>query len=142
MNSVRRIPTALSGVSWLFLVAGIAGLAGTITEILLGRGHVYMEVLGIPIFFGLRRLSKGWRMCALVSLWLFFIVLLGGIIAPVFVHSPMHIHYLGLDFPTLQPYSLAVISALLLPVVIWQYRVLTRPETRSRFSPFHATNVA
>ena len=142
MHNGRPIPTALSVVACLFLVAGIAGLAGTVTELTHGRVHVYGEILGIPIFFGLRRLSRGWRICALIFLWLSCIALFVGIIAPIFVHSPFTLHYLGLDFPMVQPSLLAVISALLLPLVLWQYRVLTRPETRDYFSPSHATNVA
>lgn len=138
MKDVRSIPIALSVVAGLFLVVGIAGLAGTAAEFFHGRVHVYGEILGIPIFFGLLRRSSGWRICALVALWLSLIELAGGIIAPIFVRAPFSLHYFGLDFSAVQPAGLAVICALLLPLIIWPYRVLTRLEIRDYFSSAHA----
>ncbi len=66
----RNIPTPLSVVSYLFLLMGIMSVAEIIGELTSGSFRFDFGVLGIGIFFGLRRYSAGWRRCALWFIWL------------------------------------------------------------------------
>ncbi len=79
------------------------------------------------------RLSRGWRTCALVFLWL------GMLLAPVAffmglaANSPAYFQVLGVRLASISPVWLSVVSVPYFILNFWQYRVLTRPDIRSLF---------
>jgi hypothetical protein len=145
--SGRRIPVSLSVVSCLFLLAGVMSalwlICGIITLIHLEASGTSLTfpilfhflwhpfVLGFWIFFGLRRLSRGWRICALVVTWWIFALL--WILAYLFFGprlrlSPPDVRMVGMAMSWL-----LVKVGLAFLLVVWQYRVLTRPDIRRLF---------
>ena len=91
-------------------------------------------VLGIPAFFGLRKLSRGWRTYALFMLWVVFIV--APIVVIFCVGSTLLVRYKVFevpepnDLPSVWTYVVAAAAFLL---ALWQYRILTRPDIRGLF---------
>jgi hypothetical protein len=133
MAEERKVPRDLQIVALLFLIGGI----GSAIHILLGlvRGSINLDfgVLGIPMFFGLRSFSRGWRALAMFSL------MTGMILLPIFVGW-------GLSHPSSGTWTVlgvtyrgapALFSLLLAPLafllLLWQYRVLARPDIRALF---------
>jgi hypothetical protein len=128
MAQERQIPTALSIVAYLFLVFGVLTAIDMIFR--LTRGEIYLDagILGIWIFAGLRRYSRGWRTCALVVIWIAFIVLPLAIVYALFEGGPAHLEVFGQRVASVSPGWVVVVAALFFPLEIWQYRVLTRPD--------------
>ena len=114
-------------VSWLFMISGIACL---VALVLTGRIEIGAGLLGIPAGIGLLRFRPGWRVFALITLWLGFAVFLAGTAALLF---SQHVSVSLLGW---RPESKAVLAAILVAaflITLWQYRVLTRAEVRGRF---------
>jgi uncharacterized membrane protein HdeD (DUF308 family) len=115
---------ALALVSYLFLIVGLAALSTMISRSLHGALHLNFGILGIGIFFGLRRSSPAWRTCAL---WFNAY----GMAAAAFgiflcLNAPAH-GPLGAGTWILVP------LILLLLVAVWQHKVLTHPAVRRLF---------
>jgi hypothetical protein len=127
------IPRSLRVVAVIQLLSGLSSVAGILVH--LTQNHINLDfgVLGIPIYFGLRRLSSGWRTCALVFLWF------GLLVAPVIfflglvAHSPAYFQFFGIRFASISPVWLSIAAVPLFLLSLWQYRVLTRPGIRSLF---------
>jgi len=83
-----------------------------------------VAILFVYISRGLRMGSRGWRTCALVFIWLQFIMLAFGIIW--YFQSQNHLQRQWVATNWLE-YALGFI------VLAWQYRVLTRPNVRDLF---------
>src|SRR5688572_7526970 len=70
MDNTTRIPTALKVVALLFILSGIASLVDVVVSLTIDRLSINFGVLGLWIGPGLLCLSRGWRTCALVFLWI------------------------------------------------------------------------
>jgi hypothetical protein len=66
MTNARQTPIALSVISYLFLIMSIVAVIEMVITASRGTIHPDCYVLGLGIFVGLRRYSRGWRTCALV----------------------------------------------------------------------------
>lgn len=133
--SERAIPTALNVIAILFLLAGIAAVFNILNHLLHRSIHFDLNVLGIPIYFGLRSFSKGWRTCALVFIWL------GLIITPVVtvlgftIGRPVTLNFFGAPQSQISPLWMSAAGVAFFLLALWQYRVLTRPGIRALFYP-------
>jgi hypothetical protein len=129
MQSLRGVTL----VALLFLLEGCIAVTAMALRLSQGFLRIDLNVLGIPICFGLMRSSRGWRTLALITLW-------GGMlagpvvaIASVVGRSPWHVSILGIrigDTSASTVYAVAVLSFLL---DLWQYRTLTRDHVRAAF---------
>jgi len=129
----RQIPTALSVVSYLFLITGILAVIEIIVSATRGAIHPNFLFLGLWIFGGLRRYSRGWRTCALVFIWisLIFLAVIIGVI--LFVGGALWQRpsdHNVVELPLV--WSLMIVVPFFV-LTLWQYRVLTRPDIRSLF---------
>jgi len=133
MTQARQIPTALSIVSYLFLISGIASVVDMIVRLTRGELYLTLGILGVWIFFGLRRFSPGWRICALVFIW--FGLILGPLVAIIaLLHDgPADLKVFGERVAYVSPIWLAAAAALFFLLALWQYRVLTRPDIHRLF---------
>ena len=86
MDSYQPAPASLKIVAALFIFGGICSAIEVIVSLMYGHININFGVLGLFIGPGLLRFSSGWRTCALVFLWIGFI--LTPIIALVFNGSP------------------------------------------------------
>lgn len=126
-------PTALLIVAILFLLSGIAGVVDMIGRLIHHSIHFNFDILGIPIFFGLRRYSSGWRTCALVLLWIGIFIFALAIVFGLFSSTPTTFRWSGLRVTEIDPIWISIFSLPILLLLRWQYRVLTRPEIRRLF---------
>jgi hypothetical protein len=141
MTSGRQIPTPLSVVAYLFLIMAILSVVDIAVSASRGHTHPNFGFLGLWIYAGLRRYSRGWRTCALVFLWLGFISCVGMIAlfsfcmifnAEQIIQAPP---FGFQDFKSSEAEFIwpVLVFALLFVLQLWQYRVLTRPSIRSLF---------
>jgi hypothetical protein len=90
-------------------------------------------VLGIPIYFGLMHLRRGWRTCALVFLWSGMLLLAVAFFLG-FGNAAVHFQILDVRVARIPTIWASVLSVPLFLLCLWQYRVLTRPDVRSLFT--------
>ncbi|MGV3531080.1 MAG: hypothetical protein ACO1QR_01830 [Chthoniobacteraceae bacterium] len=129
----HRIPTALQIVAVLFLIAGIFAIINTGARLSAGSIYIDLDVFGIPIFFGLRRLSAGWRTFALIYLWFPLIGCPVLFLMGIFGDSPTSLEIYGQQLSRIPSIWISILSVPLFSLALWQYRVLTRPQIRTLF---------
>lgn len=127
------IPSSLRVVSWIQLVRGLIAAAGILVALVQGHLSLDFGVLGILIFFGLRKLRQGWRTCALVFLWLDMLAAVVVLVPGLTAHPTADFALLGVWLARVSPFGLCVLAILHFALAVWQYRVLTRPAIRSLF---------
>ena len=128
-----NIPLSLKIVACLFIIGGILAGIEIITALIKGRVSLSLGVIGLFVGYGLLKLRRGWRTCALVFLWILFIGI--PIISMFYITQPssgFNVQMLG------EPLSRNPIFILLLNIfcflpLLWSYRVLTRPDIKSLF---------
>jgi hypothetical protein len=133
MTSGRQIPTALSVVSYLFLITGVLSVIEIVFSATRGAIHPNFLFLGLWIFAGLRRYSRGWRTCALVFIWISLIsltVFIGIILFDGGALWQRPSDHKLVELPLV--WSLMIVVPFFI-LEMWQYRVLTRPDIRSLF---------
>ena len=140
---VQKIPVSLLIISYFFLLPALPSLLaacflgwivfeGGLPE----RGSTTLLFASILIcasilfwYFlsrGLRHCSRGWRICALIIIWLNLIAVVGGAVQSAITHKLPHDE---------TPFEFWVGTGLGLLWLIWVYGVLTRPDIRSLFYP-------
>ena len=129
----QNILIPLKIVAWLFIISGI--LAFIEILITLMKGHISLDfgVLGLFIGYGLLKLSRGWRTCALIYLWIFFIGM--PTISILYITQPsggFNVHIFGQPLAR-NPYVILYFNVIFILLSLWIYRILTRAETKSLF---------
>jgi hypothetical protein len=90
-------------------------------------------VLGLFIGSGLLRLSRGWRTCALVFVWIELILLpIIGLIGMV-MRPPPDVKLFSQTMASAPAEIGAVVVLVAFFVAVWQYWALTRPDVRRLF---------
>ena len=127
----NMIPRDLTIVASLFLVFGVLSAIDMIEKLSGGMLAFNFGVLGVPIFFGLFKLRNGWRICALVFIWIGLIVCLIVFVLGFVCASG----YVNIGTIKLSPPGWVVSIVVILPflLLLWLYRVLTRPTIKSLF---------
>lgn len=129
----QPVPTSLVIVAALFILGGLSAVVEMIAA--LARGGIFLNfgVLGLFIGFGLLRLSRGWRTCGLVFTWLGLIFMpIAGLLV-LTSSGPVNFTMFGQSMGRLPPIVGLLFVALIFAVLVWQYRVLTRPDIRFLF---------
>jgi hypothetical protein len=133
MNTTTTIPTSLKVVAFLFILSGIFSLIEILVALTQSRLSINLGVLALFIGPGLLRLSRGWRTCALVFLWIAMIGI--PIIAILFMAAsgPLDFSLFGQKVGDTPKGLSVVLLALMFALEVWQYWVLTRPDVRRLF---------
>jgi hypothetical protein len=134
VSDAHRIPTALRIVAWLFIVSGIWAAWDILTALGKGNLSINFGVLNFFIGFGLLRLSRVWRIWALIFTWfeliclpLFGLALVSGAGTVSGTLFEEQVNALSGRLAAL------MITVAFFLVSIWQYRTLTRPDVRLLF---------
>ncbi len=135
MQNSKPIPISLTSVAVLFILGGISAVIEIIVSLMNNHININFGVLGLFIGPGLLRLSRGWRGCALVFLW---IAIIGTPIVAIaimfFAHSgPLDFTLFGQKAGHVSKEIGLAIAAIVFVIAWWQYRVLTRPDIRQLF---------
>ena len=133
MKQNQSAPISLRIVAALFILGGISSIIDVIVSLAQRTLPLNFGVLGLFVGIGLLRFSRAWRTCALVFLWLAFIVL--PLVALVFLFVAGSVNY-TIFWQKIGSGSRAIgvaLAALVFAVALWQYRVLTRPDIRKLF---------
>lgn len=133
VDQLQSLPRALRIVAAIKLVGGILAVVGILVRLTQGHLHLDLGVLGIPMYFGLLRLSRGWRTCALVFLWIGMVVAVLALGVGTFGTMPTFVHVFGIELASVQHWWTAVGAVPLFLLCFWQYRVLLRHDVRSLF---------
>lgn len=133
MHARPTLPLDLRVVAILHLLFGIGALIEVVVRATQSYIQLNFAVLGIPICFGLLRLSQGWRICALVFAyaklllvffgWLLFLQRSGAVTYGVF----------GLQLGVVARGWLFTTVAVAVALTLWELHVLTRPLVRRLF---------
>lgn len=127
------LPRSLRVVAAIQLLFGLSSAFGILFQLGQGRVNLDFGVLGIPIYFGLKRLSSGWRTCALVLLWVELIIASAMFFLGLAAQPPAYFKVFGVGLASVSPLWLSIAALPLFALALWQYRVLTRSEIRSLF---------
>lgn len=136
----RKIPVSLAIVSYLFFFSGVMCFVAVILIlpllVLSGGGTIggwaglyCISGLATGVFWllvsrGLRRCSRGWRVSALVFIWLGFIAMAFSIVRYLITQKTS-------DHESAAMFWLDNVFGFI--VQVWAYRVLTRPDVRELF---------
>ena len=128
-----KIPLSLIIVACLFILGGIFSCIEMVSAFIQGRVHISITVIGIFIGWGLFVLSRGWRICALVLLWILIICI--PVSSLFYLNQPssgFNVSIFGNKLPRV-PILILLLNILCLLPLIWSYWVLTRPQIKSLF---------
>jgi hypothetical protein len=78
MSLLKNNPLNLRIIAFIFLIAGLVSLGGTLVSLYNHPFTINPGILGILICYGLLKHRQGWKTCALFFIWI-------EMIAPVFV---------------------------------------------------------
>jgi hypothetical protein len=133
MSESGRIPSALRVVAYIHLVVGILSVTKFVLLLFHSTFSLEFGILGIPVFFGLLNLRNGWRVCAMVFLWFglisFPIIFSLGLLGCV----PAHFQVFGINVVRVPGWFVSIGAVPFFLLVLWQYRVLIRPDVRRLF---------
>jgi hypothetical protein len=126
-----RIPRALKAVSFLFILVGSLSLVWFVPHLVARQFEVPLGVCGIPIGFGLLRLSNRWRIAALVVLAMGLAVRVWAL--PFAVLGPAPFEFIILGVPAALVPRVYAISWLAFSIVVIgsMIRVLLDPRLRT-----------
>jgi len=134
LGGVPRVaPWDLFLIAILFILGGITAVISMIIALAQGRLSINFGAIGIFVGIGLLRFSPGWRTCALVLTW--FGIVVSPLLALIGVLSGKPAT-LRLPFQApipVSPYWGIIIGIVVFLLMVWQYRVLTRPRVRMLF---------
>jgi len=132
-SSKPKLPVSLKIVAVLFILSGIGAAIEVLASLMRGGINVNLGVLGIFVGIGLFNLKAGWRTCGLVFLWFGMILIpVVGLLAIV-GSGQAHYNVFGIKGGSVpMPVALGV-AVFFFCIVLWQYRVLTRPDIRELF---------
>ena len=133
MTTERPLPTALNIVAVLFLLVGLISAGTMIYEVFQRSFHLNFGVLGLPIFFGLRQLNRGWRSCALVCLGVSMLLTAIVVVLGFTATTPAEFGFRDRPMAEIDARWLSAIGGVLFLLTVWQYRVLVRPDVRALF---------
>ena len=128
-----NIPASLKIVAWFFIIGGIFACIEVLTALMRGHIGLNLGVLGLFIGYGLLKLNRSWRTCALVFLWILFIGILA--ISILYLTQPssgFFVRIFGQPLPR-NPIIILFFDIIFFLLLLWIYRVLTRTEIKSLF---------
>ena len=134
MSERSDIPGVLRAVAIIHLVMGVGALAEVFVHLSRNFYQLNLGVLGIPICFGLLRLGRGWRTCALALLWVGLLLVPIAFLMGVSGSGPATFGVLGIPVGQLPRPWLSLVAAAMFMLLLWQYRVLVRPGVSRLFS--------
>jgi hypothetical protein len=128
-----KIPVSLMIISSLFIIGGILAAINIITSLMNNHVNLNIGVLCLFIGWGLLKLNRGWRICALVFLWTCFI---GFPTVSIFyvtqASSGFNVGIFGHPAPRDPTIILLINISAFLPL-LWIYWVLKSPRIKSLF---------
>jgi hypothetical protein len=128
-----RLPLALQIVAWLFLFDGIGAVITIFVCMLHNQIQLDFDVLGIFVFFGLRRLSGGWRTCALVLVYLCLVLI--PVVAIISLGAKTaNVHLLGIIGPSIPPFFVTLAAIFWFGIALWVLGVLKRRDVVALFA--------
>jgi hypothetical protein len=132
MSESATIPTALRVVAYIHLVMGILCVIQFIVQLFHSAIYVSLGILYFPIAYGLFNLRNGWRVCAMVFLWFGLIILPIIFLVGLTGALPTYFSMFGIR-SRVPGWIVSVETIPFFLLVLWQYRVLVRPDVRRLF---------
>jgi len=133
MKKVKDIPIPLKIVAILFIIVGTVAVIDVVVSLLHNHIDINFGVLGLFIGLGLLALRPGWRICALVWLW---IAMVGVPIVTLIMMTqsgPLDFNVLGQKVGNVSKELGLIVPAIAFTLAVWQYRVLKRPDIQRLF---------
>lgn len=133
MKSTKPIPTSLKIVAILFLINGIFAVIDVIEAFMNNTISVNFSVLELFIGLGLLRLSRGWHKVAIVYTWIGLIMIAISIVVFMLASDPLEFSLFDQQVGHVsKEWGVGLVGGFFL-IMLWIYRVLTRPDVRELF---------
>lgn len=132
--SARSNPLSLKIVAGLFMLEGLLTAIVVVVELFHDHLDLNLMLLGFWIGPGLLRHSPTWRKWALAFLWLGFFSSAVLFLLALF-RSPVDLRILGQAARPIPMFPVLLFSCATFLLVLWQYRVLIRPDVKQLFAP-------
>ena len=125
-------------VAGLFVVVGVQAAWEIGSNLRLHYYNLNFALLGLAAGIGLLRLRRGWRVAAIIVVWLPFVmgavlgllIVFGGMTIPPF----MKVTLLGRELTGPSRVVFGIASLMIFPVLlVWMYRVLTNDRVKEMF---------
>ena len=138
LPAIPRQPWPLNVVAALFILSGCSSIWQMVSDWGLVIYHISLGTLNLPIGIGLLRHRPWWRLAALGQLWFAFII--GVILVMAMLSGKINfldnatatIFGKNIEGAAAKPVALMA-AALAIALLVWIYRVLTRPSVRDLF---------
>ena len=130
----RPNPLSLKIVAGLFILSGLLTAIDIVVKLFHDHLDLNLMLLCLWIGPGLLRHSPTWRKWALAFLWLGFFSSAVLFLMALF-HSPVDLQILGQAARPLPMFPVLLFSGAMFLLVLWQYRVLIRPDVKQLFAP-------
>ena len=130
----RPNPLSLKIVAGLFMLTGLLAAIDVVVKLFHQHLDLNLMLLGLWIGPGLLRHSPTWRKWALAFLWLGFFSSAVLFLLALF-RSPVDLWILGQAARPVPMFPVLLCSCALFLLVLWQYRVLIRPDVKQLFAP-------
>ena len=129
----RGPPTALRVVAVIFIAIGIASTVNMIVQIFHNGLFLDFNVLGIFCGPALLRRSRGWRIYAMVTLWIEMITAVIVAIAFLIRGGMAPILMSGRVICNIPAKLVSIPAAVIFLFALWQYRILIRADVVAFF---------
>src|SRR5262245_25229548 len=113
------LPRALRIVAVMQLLGGVYSAVGILLDLTRSHSNLNIGVLGIPIYFGLRRLNSGWRSCALFLLWVGLVLAAGMFLFGLFARGPAFFAVCRIPLESAPPVVVSIIALPLFFFFLW-----------------------
>ena len=130
---MKQIPTSLAVVAALFVLGGISAVIEMLVALTQNKFTIHFGVLGFFIGRGLLRLSRGWRTCGLVFIWIALVFIPIWALLVIFARAPVNFTVFGEVVGTVPKMLALLIGCVIYSVALWTHRVLVRPDVLQLF---------
>jgi hypothetical protein len=129
----KLMPLDLKLVAGMFIISGILMAIDILTPLVNGRLEFALNfgVIQIPIGFGLLSLKQRWRRWAIIYLVISFVILI------LFVTLALY----DIRIAGEAPHKMEIFAEVgIISLMLWMYRVLTKPSTLELFDADNRTD--
>lgn len=130
----RPNPLSLKIVAGLFMLTGLLAAIDVVVKLFHQHLDLNLMLLGLWIGPGLLRHNPTWRKWTLAFLWLGFFSS-GVLFLLALFRSPVDLWILGQAARPAPMFPVLLCSGAMFLLVLWQYRVLIRPDVKQLFAP-------
>jgi len=128
-----KVPVSLKVVAGLFIISGCFKLIEMITALSQRELNLDFGILNLFIGIGLLKLRAAWRIIALIVIGITLLTIPIGLSIMMFSDAQARFAWFGQEMGYMSKYYILGIGLIIYAFIIWEYRVLNRPDVKALF---------